>query len=530
MEHETLGGSGTGWSSGPVTAAANMPPLGLQPWPVLGESASHQTGAVAPLGSAPAPSVDMPPPAAARDESVDDLSRRAGQLHVGAPGGAALGVRIMHRGGKNGDDRPVAPVAPTLQPVPDIARRSPAVASTPPAVPKQELSVTLSSALEDNRNRAFIINLERVLASFLLDDARKSHSFASGEYTSFHRFLIHQVAEACGMEHPSIPTAGGRVIVWTKTDATSATWLPTFQAVVAASGVPTSGAGYESSPRRGGSNRGGKAVTIMKRQGGRGAGGGGRGLPPHHASSVSIGALSGELSGPRTLEEREAEYREARARIFDGDTAEDQIPNYPQSAPPKIPRPRAPMSHYGLFLGDSGPWMPSPGQTAAHGGWSTGQPGPESASTMWNSSDSGEYLMRQPQPQTPQMVDGRVYQPGMMMMSPGVDGSNSHWSQNAVHVSQSPSSFHSAQYVGQRAAPSQDSAAFSQVYSPQYSASRDVPYHPPGAPVQPASIDAVSSHSPGISSSGASVSGDALGPYVSTAEASGMYTTVAPPI
>ena len=38
-----------------------------------------------------------------------------------------------------------------LHSVPDIARRSPAVASTPPAVPKQELSVTLASALEDNR-------------------------------------------------------------------------------------------------------------------------------------------------------------------------------------------------------------------------------------------------------------------------------------------------------------------------------------------------------------------------------------------
>lgn len=65
-------------------------------------------------------------------------------------------------------------------------------------------------------------------------------------------------------------------------------------------------------------------------------------------------------------------YRIARARIFEGDTTADFIPSYPVM-PAKSTRPRPPVSHNGLFLGDCGPWMPSVGHGAAQT-WSTGGP------------------------------------------------------------------------------------------------------------------------------------------------------------
>jgi hypothetical protein len=205
-----------------------------------------------------------------------------------------------------------------------------------------------------------------------------------------------------------------------------------------------------------------KSVRIMKRQGRSVERGGGQGRPPHHHHHAGRGggapdgadmldaSSMADAARQRSFEEREEEYRQARARIFDGDTTQDVTPTYaPVVHPPSRPRP--PMSHYGLFLADShsSPWLPSvspgpPGHapSAAAHGWSTGQSAPfggggGGGGAGWGGGAAGPesavFFMQQQQAQQRAMAGGGgafQQQGGMMMMPPNA---GTHWQLPAGH-------------------------------------------------------------------------------------------------
>lgn len=148
------------------------------------------------------------------------------------------------------------------------------------------LFLSLSVCVFVCRDRLFLLHLEQQLIDFVNNDEKQSARFPP--MTSYHRMLVHRVSAYFGLEHNI--DAGGKAVVVMKTQATR---LPKQRFK---EHLQLAELGVNISPR-----------AILKR------------VVPEAASSGESVESSSTVADDRpmkSIEEREAEYEQRRARIF----------------------------------------------------------------------------------------------------------------------------------------------------------------------------------------------------------------------
>ena len=141
------------------------------------------------------------------------------------------------------------------------------------------------------RDRSWLLQLEAQLVGFVEDDSQSTLTFP--QMSSYHRMMVHRVAAYFGLEHNL--GANRKCVVVSK--AGSAMVLPlSFEKLAAQLGSPSD-----------------KKVTLLRRETDPDAIGDTSGLTSDRSDAEYT-----EGSSPRSIEQREAEYEEKRARIFDG--------------------------------------------------------------------------------------------------------------------------------------------------------------------------------------------------------------------
>ncbi|KAI8817529.1 uncharacterized protein EV422DRAFT_216724 [Fimicolochytrium jonesii] len=163
------------------------------------------------------------------------------------------------------------------------------------------LDSILLTAVQSSKDRLFVLRTEKECADFIHDESQTTLEFP--HMNSYQRLLTHRIAVHFKLEHVS--DASRRGVVLYKGSGTAIPELnlsdiPVNDAVVA----PTQTASFK----------------IMKRHHNH------HGRSSRHSSTDS-GSENGIGGGPKTLEEREAAYQAARARIFQDDAGSDASSN-----------------------------------------------------------------------------------------------------------------------------------------------------------------------------------------------------------
>ena len=146
-------------------------------------------------------------------------------------------------------------------------------------------SVFFPSSCLSDRDKLFLMHLEQQLVDFVSDSEKKTARFPP--MTSYHRMLVHRVSAYFGLEHNI--DSGGKAVVVCKTPATQLPKQRFKEHLLAAEDTA-------SAPPK----------SILKRV-----------APETRQAPELASAMSAAEERPtKTIEEREAEYEQRRARIF----------------------------------------------------------------------------------------------------------------------------------------------------------------------------------------------------------------------
>ncbi|KAJ3173724.1 hypothetical protein HDU88_002813 [Geranomyces variabilis] len=169
-------------------------------------------------------------------------------------------------------------------------------AGTAPEDGEKGLDEMLLTAVQSTKDRLFVLKLDNQCENFLKDESQTRLAFP--HMNSYQRLIIHRIAVHFGLIHVADPARKGVVLFKSPESA-----IPTLRLY----DIPLSEVASDQTPVQ--------SIKIMQRHhhhGGRGS---------RHSSTDS--GSEGGAGGPKTIEEREAAYQAARARIFQEDAESD---------------------------------------------------------------------------------------------------------------------------------------------------------------------------------------------------------------
>lgn len=153
-------------------------------------------------------------------------------------------------------------------------------------------------AFKDNRNRLTVMKLDSQIAQFVGRSKKTTMKFAS--LPSYHRLLIHRLADYYQLDHAAVTESDGtRCVIITKTENTR---MPSVR-IAAYDSKEVSGQQPESSAPK-------TVMKIMKR--------GAKAAPASDSKQCNTEAKSTAKDEEAEMQQRELEYNKLRAKIFEG--------------------------------------------------------------------------------------------------------------------------------------------------------------------------------------------------------------------